>query len=390
MLIAAGAVSLAAAAPASARTRQPRVPRGFVGMNVDGPMFPDTNNHVALGHQLDVMVASGVETLRVTFDWASAQPYGSWSDVPAGQANKFVDVGGIPTRFDALDQIVSLAAQRQLTILPTVLNAPPWDADSHPGEAAAMPKSDYWYGNFLAGLAARYGSNGTFWSSFAPRFPIHMWQIWNEPSLRAFWYTQPFAPSYLAMLRVARGAIQAVDPSAQIVLAGLPNFSWVNLAQIYKIRGARGLFDAVAVHPYTRQPQGVITILRYVRRVMNAAGDHRKPLIAGEVSWPSSLGKTFHNVGLDFATTEAGQARDIAAVLPLLADARKRLGLRSFYYYTWAGYERHNAAAFDFSGLFRYHAGLIAKPAYGAFRHAALALEHCRKKRVVGRCAHRG
>jgi hypothetical protein len=359
-------------------------------MNVDGPMFPDANNHVALGHQLDVMVASGVETLRARFDWASAQPYASWSDVPAGQANQFVDIGGIPTRFAALDRIVSLAAQRQLPILPTVLNAPSWDADSHPGEAVAMPKSDYWYGNFLAGLAARYGPSGNFWSSRAPRFPIHMWQIWNEPSLRAFWYTQPFASSYVAMLRAARTAIQAVDPGAQIVLAGLPNFSWVNLAQIYEVPGARGLFDAVAIHPYTRQPQGVITILRYVRRVMNAAGDRRKPLIADEVSWPSSLGKTFHNVGLDFATTEAGQARDIAAVLPLLARARNRLGLRSFYYYSWAGSERHNAVAFDFSGLFRYRAGdLIAKPAYGAFRRAALALEHCRKKRAVGRCARR-
>jgi hypothetical protein len=412
MLIVAGAVSLTATAPgwtqvrrsaasgsrklqqrptARASRRLTRVPQGFVGMEVDGPMFPDTNNHVALGHQLDVMVASGVETIRVTFDWASAQPYESWNEVPAAQTDQFVDVGGIPTRFVALDQIVALAAQRQLTILPTVLNAPRWDGESHPGQAVSMPKSGYWYGNFLAGLAARYGPSGTYWSSNKPRFPIHMWQIWNEPNLIPFWSVQPFAPSYVALLRAARSAVKAVDPSARIVLAGMPNASWVALAQIYKIAGARELFDAVAIHPYTRQPDGVITILRYVRRVMNKVGDRRKPILADEVSWPSSLGKTFHNAGLDFATTEAGQARNIAAVLPMLARARKRLGLQGFYYYTWAGYERRNAVAFEFSGLFRYRAGeLFAKPAYRAFRRAALALEHCRKKRVVTGCAHRG
>src|SRR5207248_3064683 len=97
--------------------------------------------------------------------------------------------------------------------------------------------------------------------------------------------------------------------------------------KIYKIRGARGLFDVVAVHPYTRKPQGVVEILSRIRQVMNAGGDRHKPILADEVSWPSSLSKTHHTEGFDFATTEAGQAHNIAALLPMLARNRRSLGL---------------------------------------------------------------
>ncbi|MBV9496181.1 MAG: site-specific integrase, partial [Acidobacteria bacterium] len=48
---------------------------------------------------------------------------------------------------------------------------------------------------------------------------------------------------------------------------------------------------------------GVITIIGNVRAVMNRHGDGRKPIIASEVSWPSSAGQTSHNGGFDFATT---------------------------------------------------------------------------------------
>ena len=54
------------------------------------------------------------------------------------------------------------------------------------------------------------------------------------------------------------------------MLAGLPNYSWLELGRIYRVPGARNLFDVVAVHPYTKTPQGVLTILG-----VRAAGDER-------------------------------------------------------------------------------------------------------------------
>jgi hypothetical protein len=342
-------------------------------------VFPDADNHLDLGRQLDVMVSGGVESVRIVFDWAQAQPYSSWNDVPAGQSSQFVDVAGIPTRFAATDQVVGLAAQRGLSVLPVVVNSPGWDANQLDGKAEANPRSVYWYAEFLKALVERYGPNGSFWAHSAARQPIRMWQIWNEPDLPTYWSVTPFAPSYVTMLAAARAAIKGVDPRAQIVLGGLTNYSWRDVAAIYRVPGARSLFDVVAIHPYTKRPQGVIKILGYVRGVMDGNGDRRKPMLADEISWPSSLGQTNGYIG--WATTARQQARNVAAIIPLLARSRARLGISAFYYYTWAGQEYHNANPWNFAGLFDYTGHrLIAKPAFAAFTRAALALERCRAK----------
>ncbi len=152
------------------------------------------------------------------------------------------------------------------------------------------------------------------------------------------------------MLLAARSAVKSVDPGAKIVLAGLTNYSWKDLAAIYKVPGARGAFDVVAIHPYTKQPQGVIKLLGFAHGVMSGNGDGGKPLIADEISWPSSVGQT-HNY-FSWVTTPTEQARDVTSILPLLARNRVRLHLAGFYYYTWAGRQYRNANPWNFAGLF--------------------------------------
>ncbi len=382
----------AASARAHRSTKPAAVPPGFVGMDVDGPLFPVTDPGLDLATQLDTMVSSGVESLRATFDWAGAQPYRNWSEVPATDKGEFTDVGGIPTRFTTLDEIVGLAAGRRLTLMPTVLNAPGWDAASDRGSLVARPRSVAPYANFVRALVRRYGPRGNFWiNSGIPKVPVRMWQIWNEPNIRVFWSAQPYAKSYVALLKAAHAAIKGADPGAKVVLAGLPNFSWVALDRIYKVRGARSLFDLVAVHPYTKEPAGVITILSRVRAAMAAAGDGRKPMLADEISWPSSRGQTPHTTGFDFATTPGGQAHNLSVLLPLLGKDRVKLRLAGFYYYTWMGLEHRNALAFDFAGLLRFSSGKVTeKPAFEVFRRDALALEQCRAKIAIAtRCTKR-
>jgi len=357
------------------------VPQGFVGMVVDEPVWPDP--FVNLPQQLDVMVASGVESIRVVFDWSQAQPYASWQDVPSDQRSQFVNEGGVPTTFAPLDALVAAAAERGMTVLPVIQSAPTWDGQTYAGGLMAIPRSPAPYAAFAKALVQRYGSTGNFWTANPqiPKVPIELWQVWNEPNIIAFWPQQPYYSRYLALLRAAHAAIKSADPKAKVVLAGLPNYSWQELARIYKFRGARSLFDYVAVHPYTKTPQGVITIIGYVRQEMNLAGDANKPILADEISWPSSMGHTTHDTGYDFATTEAGQAENIGKVLPLLVRNRVRLGLAGFYYYDWAGLERDNYLAFDFSGLFRLSGGtFVPKPAYEVFKRGALAMEDCRAK----------
>jgi hypothetical protein len=328
------------------------------------------------------MAASGVENIRVTIDWATAQPYRSWSDVPEGRKTEFTSAGGVPTRWGPIDQLVGLAAFHGLTVLPTVVDAPLWDGLRSHGLGHPIPKTPGPYAAFMKALVQRYGPRGSYWASQPGEIlPIRQWQIWNEPNLQSFWPMKYFPGRYVALLKASHDAIKKADPGAQVVLGGLPNFSWYALALIYEVKGARNLFDVVAVHPYTKQPQGVIKILRLVRRTMDASHQRTKPIIADEVSWPSSLGKTNRNGKLDFVTTESGQARRLNVVIGLLAKYRKRLHLEGFDYYTWATEERPNEIPFDYAGLLKIESGnYIEKPAYNVFRTDALALEHCKQK----------
>jgi hypothetical protein len=371
------AVTLVVAAAAQSKAPSgPLVPKGFVGMNLDGPaLIPQ--DHVNLSSQFAHMANSGVQSVRVTFSWAAAQPYATSADVPAARATDFqAGAGNVPTSFSATDQIVELAAEHGMSVLPVVIYTPGWDAASNPGGGLSAPKRDRPYGDYLTTLIGRYGPAGSFWSTHTgiPKRPVRMWEVWNEPDIVGYWPIQPFAVSYVALLRAARAAIKKADPGAKVVVAGFPNASWKQLETVYKVKGARSLFDVVDVHPYTKQPAGVITILGYVRDVMDKAGDTRKPILAGETSWPSSLHRTPHM--FDFETTESGQAQNISSLLPLLAANRRRLGIIGFDYYTWVGDEYHGAYPFNFSGLLRYSGGkLSAKPALTAFSKAAHALE---------------
>jgi hypothetical protein len=214
-----------------------------------------------------------------------------------------------------------------------------------------------------------------------------MWQIWNEPHLTSYWSEQPFAPSYVKLLAAAHAALKSADPGAKVVLAGLANYSWQYLASIYSVPGTKRLFDIVAIHPYTAQPRGVITILQRARAVMDRFGDSRKPILATEITWPSSLHKAPPQFGV--STTEQEQAQNLATLMPLLAANRAKLGLMGFYWYTWMGDEtpRSQPYGFDYAGLLKYIDGTVAaKPALSTFQRGALAIEHCRRKTSAEGC----
>lgn len=364
---------------ASATTRP--VPQGFVGVNVDGPMFgPDTS--VNFASQLQTMVSNGVQSIRVAFSWAAAQPYRTDADVPADQTSQFTDIGGVPTRFTSTDMVVGDAAKDRLAVLPTVLYAPQWDAVMNTS-GVGYPRSYAPYAAYLTALIGRYGPQGSFWREHPglPKMPIRSWQIWNEPNLSYYW-KQPFASSYVALLKVAHHAVKRADPGAQVVLGALTNTAWKSLGQVYRVPGARGLFDVVSVNGFTKIPANVILFMHFVRRAMRRFGDRAKPLLATEISWPSAKGQT--NANLDFITTRAGQARDLAALLPLIRLQRAALHLIGFYWYTWMGQEDPDTGPFNYSGLMAFHDGKVtAKPALSAFRAGALALEGCKRKGAV-------
>jgi hypothetical protein len=357
----------------------------LVGVMFDGPVFAADVN---LDRQLDAAVASGVESLRVAVDWSSVQPFRTLSAVPGAFRSQYDDVGGVPTRFAELDRVVGAAGARGLSLLPVVEYTPRWDAQ-RPGNRASPPRSAAPYAAFLTALVHRYGPQGTFWAAHprTPRVPIRMWQIWNEPNFTSYWSQQPFAASYVRLLAAAHAALKSADPGAEVVLAGFADFSWQYLAQVYRVPGASRLFDIVAIHPYTAQPSGVLVILERSRAVMDRAGDSRKPMLATEITWPSSEGKAPPQFGV--STTESQQAQRLAQLMPSLVADRAKLRLMGFYWYTWMGDESPRAApyAFDYAGLMKYVSGTVTpKPALQVFTRSALSIEGCRRKTSADRC----
>src|SRR4051794_16215436 len=273
-----GGVALIVAAvallvPATAQAQR-TVPKGWAGVDIDGSLF---DPRVSLDAEFDEMAADGVEAVRVAVYWSSAQPYATWADVPGPEKARFVEAGGVPTDFSAPDAVVARAAARGIEVLPVVLWAPRWARTER--DEIASPPEDKPYAAFIAQLARRYGSTGNFWTQnpALPRRPVTDWQVWNEPTVDGFWTEQPFAERYVGLLRTVRPRLRAADPRARLILAGLVYESWKPLEEIYRA-GARGLFDAVAVHPFTDRLDDLVEILERVRRVMARHRDERMPL----------------------------------------------------------------------------------------------------------------
>jgi polysaccharide biosynthesis protein PslG len=358
--------------PGGAEARR-SVPRGFIGMNADGPLLAPPVN---LGSQLGTMVGAGVESIRAAFYWAAAQPFPNFDAVPADQRGLYENVGGVPTDFSASDRIVRAAAARRLSVLPTILWAPGWDALGAV-QFAAPPADPAPYAAYVAALAARYGPNGSFWAANPglPKLPIRDWQIWNEPSFTQFWDAQPFAVGYVNLLRASRTALRQVDPRARVVLAGFPGKSWIALRQVYAA-GGRGLFDVVAVHPFTFLVGDVLKILQIDRGVMKRHGDARVPLMVTETGWPSAAGKIRKGFTFGYEVSRRGQAARAHEALLAFARRRRQLRIERIYWYTWLTADRDRTYPFDWAGLETISGGRITKkPAYATFRSTALKLE---------------
>jgi hypothetical protein len=358
----------AASAPATAAPR--RVPPGWLGVTVNGPAL---GADVALDGEAGRMVAAGAESVRAVVLWDHAQPYARLADVPEADRARFRSLAGLPTDVGDLDRLVAAAAARRLRVLVAVTGGTPRWAAPAPFDP---PRSPAPYARLLRGLVERYGGRGAFWTEHPelPRAPVRQWQVWNEPNLTQYWSRQPFAARYVALLRAARAAARAADPGARIVAAGLTNFSWRDLEAMYRA-GARGAFDAAAIHPYTFHVRNVVRIAHMVRDVMRRHGDGAKPLLVTELSWFSARPQLGANELL--SVTEADQAARLRAAVAGLAAARTRDGIAGVYWYTWLSPSLGSASVFDYAGLRRQDGagGAVDKPALDAYRAAARGLE---------------
>jgi hypothetical protein len=340
------ALCLIAATPAEAA-----VPPGFWGTMIGGPLTEPDKTEL-LDSELRLMHRSGVRTLRMVFDWRRAEPVEGSFD------------------FDEIDGFVGAATRHGLRPLPVVIWAPEW-ARRDPSQQASPPKPRA-YAAFMTKLVQRYGPNGAFWRGRRAR-PIREWQIWNEPTVPNFWTIQPFERDYVELLRKARRSVRRVDRGARIVTAGLVYESWKALDKLYDA-GVRGLFEVLALHPFTERPRDTLRIVELNRRVMRRHGDTPRPIFLTEYSWPSSRDKIGERYG--YETDERGQAARIRQAFPMVAEVRRRLRIERLYWYTWLTRETDPEYPFDYAGLRRFEneKDVASKPAFRAFRETVASL----------------
>lgn len=324
------------------------MPSGFLGVNVNGPL---DDAGFDLAGEAATMRSSGVRAWRVEFSWDLVEPAQGQYDWAAG------------------DRKVLAAAAQGIDVLGLAVRAPRW-ANGGSVDPFVPPRLPADFGRYLRALIGRYGPNGSLWAEHpeVPRRPVRSWEVWNEPNIAVYFRKQPFMRPYAALVRSASAAIKAADPGATVVLAGMANYSWRDLERLLK--SEKGLrFDAVAAHPFTGKPSGMIEILRRNRRVLDERGRRKAGLWLTELTWSSAKGKKTP-LTKNWETTEAGQAERLTQAYRLLVQQRVRLRIARVFWYTWASRDDGSPNSFDYSGLRSTRGGptLSDKPALASFQ----------------------
>lgn len=328
------------------------LPPGFFGI------VPQTE----LGKRdMQRMHAGGIETLRMPVAWSAAQP----------EPTSDYDWSG-------LDKTVAMAAENHLEVLPILYSTPAWLAHDERVLPVANGRQRRAWGEFVRAAVERYGRHGEFWLEHAPgtkhplpKLPIRAWQIWNEENY--FYFAKPVSPGmYARLLAVSKRAMRRADPRAELVLGGLfgdppqgPPLAMNAvdfLDRLYKVRGVKANFDAVALHPYAADIATLRSLVEEIRSTEVRHHDARAGLYLTELGWGS---QNDPNV-VAFEVGLHGQARELRNAYSFLIGNHHRLGIRQVDWFTWK--DVGGSCTFcDSSGLFRRGSGFRPKPAWHTF-----------------------
>lgn len=358
------ALVVALALPAAAHAK---TPAGFVGMTSE-------DTFASAGRPRDANLAAqrraGVRLLRQTFDWASIERAPSPARPPAplyplpGYDLPSTDPprrSGPRYEWGLQDRLVLAAARSGITLLPVLFN-PPAFLSSRPAGAqdhfTYPPRDRSAMAAFASAAVDRYGPRGSLWreNPKVRKRPIKAWQVWNEPSLRAYWGGKPSAREYVGLLKAVNHAIKRRDRRAEVVTAGVPPsllsgsipiMKYVN--QIYRAGGKRA-FDTMAINTYARSADELHRLLTSIRKIMNRRGDRRAKIWITELGWCDKGPKHRFCVG------KRRQASLIRSSLKLIGKERKKLRLRGFVYFSWRDGRPY---APDFRDQWGLHTGLL-------------------------------
>lgn len=238
--------------------------------------------------ELDAVAGTDATWLRVHIDWQFVEPVKGQFD------------------WSYVDRWINGARDRGLKVLGLIVNTPEWArAPGAPLYAPAENLADF--GDFVTAVVKRYQKR------------ITNWEIWNEPNLPRFMGFADVRPRrYVDLLKTAYPAIKVVQPNATVIAAGLSPAVGVdappNFVNDMYIAGAKGFFDALAMHPYV-YPGGIAadpfnswSDIARVHDLMTLHGDGDKKIWMTELGAPTST-------TTDEGVSQEEQARQITDVL---------------------------------------------------------------------------
>jgi hypothetical protein len=241
--------------------------------------------------------------------------------------------------FDSYDDMVNIATNHPVELLSGLLYT---NALYNTNGAPHSPPE---YEAF-----ARYVSNTV--AHFRDR--IQYWEIWNEPDCDDYWYPEPNATNYAALLQYAYQAAKAADPDCTVL--GFSGDSG-NLDYIGTLftNGALTNMDIFSIHPYS-QPQPFeiswqCAAIDDIRSMMQSMGSSL-PIWASEVGFSS-----FQNV------TQQRQA-ELLVRLHLFLFAKDVPFVMTYAAMDGSGDTNEVEAMFGMVAT-----NLAPKKAYAAYRH---------------------
>ena len=241
-----------------------------------------------------------------------------WEDIEIHQKGDFIDRRNDPLGVDAwakYDNIVNLAAENEIEIVPRLSNPPSWSRAASDEEVGALAPPDNFadFADFAETVAARYQGR------------IHYYQIWNEPNGNDEWGYQNVDPeAYTELLCMAYERLKMIDPEVVILAGALtPTLAMdgrnmndlIFLQRMYNA-GAAECFDVMSAQGYGLWSGATDQRLRptvinfphnlLIRDLMVRNGDSQKPIWISEMGWnvvPEGMEARFGRV------TEEQQAR---------------------------------------------------------------------------------
>jgi hypothetical protein len=261
-------------------------PQDGYGFSVGAPMTYMSN--IDADRELDAAAKTSATWLRVLIDWHLVEP--------------------MPGAFNwgYVDHWINGARQRGLNVLGLIAYTPDW-ARTPGSHFSAPPVDASIFAAFAAKVVQRY------------RDRVTNWEIWNEPNVALFFGDVPDrAARYTELLKAAYPAIKAVQPNSTVITAGLSR-AWEPDAPPTFVRGmydhgAKGFFDAMAMHPYV-YPSGLViddangwSDVDRVHQIMVDKGDGAKKIWMTELGAPTSAPSAA-------GVSQDEQAREITDVL---------------------------------------------------------------------------